>query len=99
MTSVTPALERDWRVPANGPASIRILSPLSLESCKVQIVDASSSGMSMRMSEYLQRGVLVQIRLKASFVLAEVRHCQAEGEGFHVRMEVQDQVPSKMSGI
>jgi hypothetical protein len=95
MTSVTPALGCGWRVPANGPASIRILSPLSFECYKVQIVDASSNAMSMRINEYLERGVLVQVRLKASFVLAEVCHCQAvEGDGFHVRLEIQDQVPS-----
>ena len=58
MTSVTPALGCGWRVPANGPASIRILSPLSFECYKVQIVDASSNAMSMRINEYLERGVL-----------------------------------------
>ncbi len=56
-------------------ATLRELSPLSLTREKVTIVDVSKSGMGIVSRRPLLPGSIVQLRVKDSFELAEVRYC------------------------
>ena len=55
-----------------------------------RILDASTSGMKLRMSQVLEPGTLLQIRSQSRFILAEVRHCSLHGDECHVGVEIKD---------
>jgi hypothetical protein len=89
-----PAEKRcDPRFPANEVASMHPVSPLILDRSTVQILNVSKRGLMLRAPEFLQVGIVIQIRLKNLFVLGEVRYCKPVDEMFHVGVQIQDLQP------
>jgi hypothetical protein len=56
-------------------AIIQELSPLSLDRQTVEIVDVSRNGFGILAPKPLFPGTLVQVRIKSTVELGEVRHC------------------------
>ena len=69
---------------------MKLLNPLSAVRTNVHVLDGSKGGMKLSVSEALQPGTVVQIRLKDTFTLAEVRYCVKVGTKFHVGVRLQD---------
>ena len=76
----------------NEPALLLQLYPLIMERRTVQILDFSKGGLTIRSSQPLDVGVMVQIRTPASFILGEVRYCERRHGKFHSGIQVQDSV-------
>ncbi len=83
----------DPRFPASETASMHPVSPLILDRSTVQILNVSKRGLMLRAPEFLQVGIVIQIRLKNVFVLGEVRYCKPVDEMFHVGVQIQDLQP------
>jgi hypothetical protein len=81
---------RSPRIPTDTPARLRVLQPVVLEPESIQILDTSREGMKLMTQRPLYLGALVQIRMKDLVVLAEVRHCQRNGEAYHAGVAIQD---------
>jgi hypothetical protein len=79
----------DPRFPANEVASMHTVNPLILDRLEVLVSNFSKNGLMLRTWEFVQVGIVVQIRLKARFVLGEVRYCMPFGGFFHVGIQVQ----------
>ena len=83
----------DPRFPASEVASMHPVSPLILDRSTVQILNVSKRGLMLCAPEFLQVGIIIQIRLKNVFVLGEVRYCKPVDEMFHVGVQIQDLQP------
>ena len=82
---------RELRVAPGDLGSMHLLHPLSVERLRVQIVDVSQHGMKLRVRESLSSGTLVQIRVKDTFVLGEVRYCvRADDKCFYAGIHIED---------
>jgi hypothetical protein len=81
---------REPRFPANEVASMQMYNPLILDRSKIQVVNVSKNGLMLRTSEFVQVGIVVQIRLKARFVVGEVRYCLPVGDLFQVGIQIQN---------
>jgi hypothetical protein len=84
---------REPRISTNDLASMHVLNPLLSEWSKVQILDVSKGGLKLGTAESMAVGATVQLRLKGTFVLGEVRYCRRAAELFHVGIEIWDTVP------
>jgi hypothetical protein len=69
------------RFSAGDCASFQELSPLSLDRQKVEIVDISKNGIGIFAPKAVLPGTIVQIRIKNTVELGEVRHCSPVGYG------------------
>jgi hypothetical protein len=78
------------RTSTNDPGSMRMLHPVVGNWSNVRILDASKSGIRVQTSEFIQTGSLVQLRIKNTIVLGEVRYCVDAGDGFYAGVQVQD---------
>jgi hypothetical protein len=67
-----------------------MLHPVVGDWSNVRILDASKSGIRVQTSEFIQTGSLVQLRIKNTIVLGEVRYCVDAGDGFYAGVQVQD---------
>jgi hypothetical protein len=82
---------RETRVAPGDLGSMHLLHPLSMDRLGVRIVDVSQHGMKLRVRECLSSGMLVQIRVKDTFVLGDVRYCvRADDKFFYVGIHIQD---------
>ncbi len=81
---------QDPRTATDDPASMRLLLPVVAEWTSVTVVDASRGGIRVRTSGHLQAGTLVQLRIKNTIVLGEVRYCVQAGDAFHAGVQIQD---------
>jgi hypothetical protein len=70
-------------VPTSGSASLQPLSPLSLESIEVQIVDTSKNGLGLLTPVFLQAGTIVHLRIEASNAIGTVTYCEKLGDNKH----------------
>jgi hypothetical protein len=84
---------RQQRIPANEAAWCRVLNPLLEKVLKVQILDRSTDGLSVRAARSLLAGTLVQVRLEDSIVLGEVRYCVRAGDAFRVGIRIENSIP------
>lgn len=84
---------RHPRIPANAPASVRTLNPLSTARLQATVLDTSREGLRLRIPEFIQRGAIVQVFLEDTIVLAEVRYCEPAGPEFRVGVRIQDSFP------
>ena len=74
-------------------ALLRVLSPLMSETWPVTVTDVYGGGFGLLLEPPLNSGVLVQVRIGRSFVLAEVIHSRpATLYRFHVGVRVRDVV-------
>lgn len=62
-------------------AIVQELNPLSLERHKVRIVDISRTGLGILAPKPSLPGTVVQIRIKDTTEVGEVRHCSPSGDG------------------
>jgi hypothetical protein len=69
------------RFNARDYASFQELSPLSLDRQKVEIVDISKNGVGIFAPKAVLPGTIVQIRIKNTVELGEVRHCSPVSYG------------------
>jgi PilZ domain len=70
------------RIALHAPASLMRLNPLIMDRWRVEVVDISKSGLTLHAPQALEPGTIVQIRLRAVLVTAEVRYCVATGSEF-----------------
>jgi anti-sigma factor RsiW len=78
------------RMPTDDPGSMRVLHPLVGDWASVQILDASRGGTRVRTGAYVAAGTLVQLRIKDSVALGEIRYCVPAGDAFHAGIQIQD---------
>ena len=52
-------------------------------------------GLKLQVPEFIHPGTAIQIRLKRTIALAEVRYCHPAGTEFHVGVRLQDVFPSR----
>jgi hypothetical protein len=81
---------RQPRMATDDPASIQILSPLTLERMDVRILDVSRNGLKIRSPRRLNTGAILQIRLRDLFIMGEVRYCVQTPDGFYAGLYIQD---------
>jgi hypothetical protein len=74
-------------------ASLKALSPPSAIRSEVRIIDVAQGGLKLRVPEFLHPGTVIQIRLKRTIAMAEVRYCHPEGSEFDVGVKLQDVFP------
>jgi PilZ domain len=86
------------RVPTDDPASMHILSPLIDERFAIRVLDASKNGLKLSASIHLQPGMLVQVRIRNSIAIGEVRHCTKVGEEFHAGIRLDDVITHHAPG-
>jgi hypothetical protein len=80
---------RDPRFPANEVVSMHMINPLILERSDVLVLNVSKNGLMLRTSEFVQAGIVVQIRSQTRFVIGEVRYCLPVGNIFQVGIQIQ----------
>ncbi|MGD1096777.1 MAG: PilZ domain-containing protein [Bryobacteraceae bacterium] len=74
---------REYRIAVDDRAFMRLVGPLSSTRVDVQILDVSRNGLRLCVPEFLQLGTIVQVHLKGSVMLGEVRYCSQVGTEFH----------------
>jgi hypothetical protein len=75
------------RFSTGASAILQELSPWSVERRKVEIVDISKNGIGILSPKSVFPGTIVQVRIRATVELAEVRHCSGCGEiGYRYRI-------------
>jgi hypothetical protein len=72
------------------PASLTRLNPLMRERWPVHVLNISRGGLKLHVSQALERGAVVQIRLRAALVTAEVRYCTRVGTEFQAGVRLLD---------
>jgi PilZ domain-containing protein len=80
------------RFRAADAAIMKVLQPLGAKAAEVQVLDVSQDGLQLRVPAHLQPGSIVQIDLKNTVALAEVRYCVPSEPGFHAGVQLQDVV-------
>lgn len=84
---------RDFRISLDVSASLKAINPLSAQRSEIRIIDASTGGLKLQVPEFIHPGTSIQIRLKRTIALAEVRYCHPAGTEFHVGVRLQDVFP------
>ena len=74
-------------------ASLKAIRPLAAGRKDIRIVDAAPGGLKLCVPEFLDPGTVIQIRLKRTIAMAEVRYCHPAGSEFHVGVKLQDVFP------
>jgi anti-sigma factor RsiW len=73
------------RFSAEGEATLQELHPICLDRQIVTIVNVSRNGFGILAPKAILPGTIVQLRIKDTVELANVRYCSAyEGEGFRI---------------
>lgn len=81
------------RISTDDTACLRILSPLRTEQFRARVVDISQNGVKIGFSDFLQPGVVIQVRVYNLLILGEVRYCVASGmkdPSFLIGIRIQD---------
>jgi hypothetical protein len=72
-----------------GEGTIQELHPLSLDRQKIKIVNISKNGVGILAQKAIFPGTIVQLRIKDSVELGNVRYCSVrEGEGFRIGLRL-----------
>jgi|SRR5579871_180075 len=82
------------RIPSDDSGQMLLVSPFSPVKIRIQITDVSRNGLKVRTSKFVDRGTIVQVRVKAAIILGEVRYCVAAGPEFDAGIHIQDVIPS-----
>ena len=72
------------RFVTEGEALLQEIHPLSTERHKVQIVDVSKNGLGLSSPKAILPGTIVQLRIKDSVELGNVRYCSPCGDAFKI---------------
>jgi hypothetical protein len=77
------------RFSIDGEAILQELHPLSLDRHKVKIVNASLNGLGIISPKAILPGTIVQLRIKETVELGNVRYCSAPGDaGFRIGLRL-----------
>jgi hypothetical protein len=77
------------RFSAEGEATLQELHPISFDRQVVKIVNVSRNGFGILARKAILPGTIVQVRIKDTVELANVRYCSAlEGEGFRIGLRL-----------
>jgi hypothetical protein len=80
------------RFKTEGEATVQGLHPLSMERHKVTIVNVSKNGFGILSPKAILPGTIVQIRIKDTVELGNVRYCSAPGDdGFKIGVRMHDE--------
>jgi signal transduction histidine kinase len=79
---------RATRFATNDLAQMRILHPFAPLPLEIVILDVSKFGLKVCAGQSLNPGALVQISLKNTVVVGEVRHCVPAANRFHLGLEI-----------
>ncbi len=97
-TVLTPptALEerrREPRIRASDHAFLSLTSPYQPGRDRVRVIDVSKSGMRVCGPRLIYTGTTVQLRLSSTVIMATVRHCEPDVDGFQVGVQFSDVYP------
>ena len=81
---------KETRIPTDDPANARLYDPLLSEQVEVRVLNASKGGLMLSTSKSFETGSLIQLRLRSTVVVGEVRHCSPAEDGFRVGVQIQD---------
>lgn len=89
---------REERFPVEEEGYLRALSPLALESWRIQIVNRSTNGLRIKSPTSFSPGTLVQIRVKREILLGKVRYSKGlpRESGFAVGILVEGSTGLKL---
>jgi len=76
------------RFDTNGEGTLQELHPLSVERCKVRIVNVSKNGLGLVSPKAILPGTIVQLRINDIVELGNVRYCSASDEGFRIGLRL-----------
>jgi hypothetical protein len=77
------------RFDTEGEATLQELHPISFDRQIVKIVNVSRNGFGILARKAILPGTIVQVRVKDTVELANVRYCSAlEGEGFRIGLRL-----------
>lgn len=76
----------------NQPATLQSLSPLSLETFDVQVIDVSPGGISVQLKNHLAVQSEVKVRRGTTIVFGEVRYCVPVHGGFRAGIKVKETI-------
>lgn len=88
--SGTGRSRKETRIPTNDPANVRLYDPLLSQQVEVRVLNASKGGLLLRTSRSFDLRAFIQLRLRSTIVVGEVRHCNPAADGFHVGVQIQD---------
>jgi len=83
-------LSKQLRARGGKTAIARLISPTVCELLLARILNVSVAGMKIRLTQALQPGMRIKIRMKHTLVFAEVRDCLQAGQFFEARILIQD---------
>jgi hypothetical protein len=81
---------RERRMATNDYASVQVVSPHTLEHMEVRVLDISRNGLKIRAPKFLKIGAVLQMRLRDTLILGEVRYCVRMDDGFWAGLQIQD---------
>jgi anti-sigma factor RsiW len=91
-TSETTQKRREPRFNTDGEGTLQELHPLSLNRHKIKIVNVSKNGLGVISPKAILPGTIVQLRIKDTVELGNVRYCSAAGEdGFRIGLRLHDE--------
>lgn len=90
---VEPSTERrsEARYPTQDPAELELLTSAG-QPVYGTILDVSRSGLRVALSERIERGEQVKVKLHHNVIFGEVRYCRTVAGGFQVGIRIQDLV-------
>ncbi len=83
---------RERRVPSDHPGILQVLKPFSPDIWPTQIIETSRGGLKLLVPEFLPQGTIVQVHLKTTIAIGEVRHCTQIDDGFHIGVKLAEAV-------
>ena len=81
---------KQTRIPTNDPAKVRLYDPVLSEQVEVKVLNASKGGLLVHTSRSFEVRAFIQLRLRSTIVVGEVRHCSPVEHGSHVGVQIQD---------
>jgi hypothetical protein len=81
MSNTQKELRREPRFQSAGIGDLTIVNSSTFPKLSVTIVDVSRSGLQIELDEPLQPGGSVEVRLRDTIVMGEVRHCRPFSAG------------------
>jgi hypothetical protein len=97
-TSVAEERRSEARYPTEDPAEIELL-PLPSEPIYATILDVSRSGLCIALTNRIERGQQLKVKLHGNVIFGEVRYCRAVSGVFQAGVRIQNLVrpPGRLS--
>lgn len=88
-TTAIDERRREHRIQTNDPAMLRMLNPLVGKLMVIRVVDVSKNGAKLHTPIAIPVGGLVQVRVRQSIILGEVRYCVTVRGQFYSGIRIQ----------